>query len=82
MMELKEFLGFFFVCIISIASVAVVVFVPIEYLKVRSCGNHQEVTGQRTKYIILDGCFVEYEGKMVRWSTYQNMMYGKEIGNE
>lgn len=42
------------------------------------CSSHQDITGQNTKRIMFDSCYVEHDGVYLRWEDYKNRMIAKE----
>lgn len=43
------------------------------------CATHQELTGQESRYIFLNGCYVNHRGDWLRYSAYENVIIARDV---
>ena len=35
------------------------------------CDNFEQITGKKVKYSTFDSCYIEHDGRFMRWSEYK-----------
>lgn len=75
MRDFLEWLGSFFLIIVPALVLAAAV---IEITGRYQCGNYQEVTGRKTKWVVLDSCYVETDRGWQHWGEYMQRAAASE----